>query len=78
MEGVRYMRGHEKIVVHPDCPGTAREFRLYSHATDRLTGDIKPEIIDANNHAIDAIRYAIAPLIKGRMESKTRAVKGAY
>lgn len=78
MEGVRYMRGYEKIVVHPDCTGTAREFRLYSHATDRLTGDIKPDIIDANNHAIDAIRYAIAPLIKAVGETKTRAVKGAY
>ena len=78
MEGVRYMRGFEKIVVHPDCDGTAREFRLYSHKTDRLTGDILPEIIDANNHAIDAIRYALAPLIKGRATTKTSAVKGLY
>ena len=78
LEGVRYMRGFEKIIVHSDCPGTAREFRLYSHKTDRLTGDILPEIIDANNHAIDAIRYAIAPLIKAVRESKTTAVKGLY
>lgn len=78
MEGVRYMRGFEKIVVHPDCTGTAREFRLYSHATDRLTGDIKPDIIDANNHAIDAIRYAIAPLIKAVGSGGTTAVKGLY
>lgn len=74
MEGIRFLRGYEKIVIHPDCPGTAREFRLYSHKTDRLTGDILQDVIDANNHAIDAIRYAIAPLIKGRMESKTKAV----
>ena len=78
MEGVRYMRGFEKIIVHPDCTGTAREFRLYSHKTDRLTGDILPDIIDANNHAIDAIRYALAPLIKGRAKSKTTRVKGLY
>lgn len=78
MEGVRYMRGFEKIVVHPDCDGTAREFRLYSHKTDRLTGDILPEIIDANNHAIDAIRYAIAPLIKAVRAGGTTAVKGLY
>ncbi len=75
MEGVRYMRGYEAIVIHPDCEGTAREFRLYSHKTDRLTGDILPDIIDANNHAIDAIRYAIAPLIKAQGKSKTKAVR---
>ncbi len=74
MEGVRHMRGYEKIVIHPDCEGTAREFRLYSHKTDRLTGDILPDIIDANNHAIDAIRYALAPLIKAHGKSKTKAV----
>ena len=74
MEGIRFMRGYEKIMVHPDCTGTAREFRLYSHKTDRLTGDILPDVIDANNHAIDAIRYAIAPLIKAVGRSKTKAV----
>ena len=74
MEGVRYMRGYEKIVIHPDCEGTAREFRLYSHKTDRLTGDVLPEIIDANNHAIDATRYALSPLIKAHGKSKTKAV----
>lgn len=78
LEGVRYMRGYEKIIVHPDCDGTAREFRLYSHKTDRLTGDILPDIIDANNHAIDAIRYALAPLIKSRRTTKTKIIKGMY
>jgi len=29
-----------------------------------------PDIIDANNHAPDAVRYAIAPLIKAQASGK--------
>lgn len=71
VEGVRFLRGFEKIIIHPDCPSTARDFRLYSHKTDRLTGDILPDIVDANNHGIDALRYALAPLIKNQMRTTT-------
>lgn len=62
-EGIRFMRGFTSI-IHTDCPNTARDFRLYSHKVDRLTGDILPDLIDANNHAPDAGRYALAPIIK--------------
>jgi phage terminase large subunit len=72
MEGIRWMRSHKAIVIHPDCPNTAREFRLYAHKVDRNTGDILPDIVDANNHAIDAIRYALAPLIKAQASSKVK------
>lgn len=78
MEGIRFLRGFERIIIHPDCEGTARDFRLYSHKTDRLTGDVLPDIVDAHNHGIDALRYALAPLIKGRTESKTKTVRGLY
>lgn len=63
IEGIRWLRGFQ-IVIHPDCKGTARDFRLYSHKIDRLTDDILPDVVDANNHGPDAIRYALAPLIK--------------
>jgi phage terminase large subunit len=53
-------------VIHADCERTAREFRLYSYKVDRLTGDILPVIVDANNHYIDALRYALAPMIRRR------------
>jgi len=43
---------------------------MYSHKTDKLSGDILPDVIDANNHAPDAIRYAIAPLIKAQAAGK--------
>lgn len=63
-DGIAFLRGFEQIVIHPDCPHTAEESRLYSYKTDRLTGDVLPEIVDAHNHCIDALRYALEPVIK--------------
>jgi phage terminase large subunit len=63
-DGVSRMRAFEKIVLHTRCEHTAEEFRLYSYKTDRLSGDVLPDIVDKHNHCIDSIRYAIAPLIK--------------
>lgn len=78
IEGVRWMRGFEEIVIHPRCPGTAKDFRRYSHKTDRLTGDILPELVDADNHGPDAARYALAPLIKQVGKAKTGHVVGMH
>ena len=73
-DGVAFMKSFEKIIVHPRCTKTAREFRLYSYKVDRLSGDIMPVIVDANNHYIDAIRYALAPMIKQRGVPQVRAL----
>lgn len=78
IEGIRFLRGFESIVIHPRCEGAVRDFRRYSHKTDRLTGDILPDVLDADNHAPDAVRYALAPIIKGRTKAKTGAVVGMY
>lgn len=64
-DGIQAMRAFKRIVVHPRCNETANEFRAYSYKTNDA-GDVLPKIIDANNHYIDAIRYAIAPLIRQR------------
>lgn len=69
-DGIAFMRGFNKIIIHSRCKHTADEFGLYSYRTDRLTGDVLPDIIDANNHAIDAIRYALAPLIKPKPQAQ--------
>lgn len=63
-DGVAFIKSFNRVYIHPDCPQTAREFRLYSYKVDRLSGDIKPDIVDANNHFVDSIRYALAPLIR--------------
>lgn len=63
-DGIVHMRGaYQGILVHPRCPRTAEEMKLYSYKIDRLTGDVLTDIIDAWNHCIDAIRYAIEPII---------------
>ena len=63
-DGIRFMRSFREIVVHPRCKATINEMRLYSYKVDRLTGDVLAVLVDANNHYIDAIRYAISPMIK--------------
>ncbi len=60
--GIKYMQSFIKIVIHPTCPNTASEFRNYEWKTDK-NGDYLPMPIDAFNHAIDAIRYALNDLI---------------
>lgn len=61
---VDFIRNFEQIIIHPECKHTAEEFRLYSYKTDKRTGDVLPVLIDKNNHCIDAIGYALTPLIK--------------
>lgn len=63
-DGITFLRSFEEIVIHPRCPKTIEEATRYEYKTDRLTGDILPDIVDAFNHCWDAIRYALAPLIK--------------
>ena len=63
-DGVEFLRSFERIIIHPRCVHTAKEARLWSYKIDRLTGDIKPDLLSGNDHAMDAIRYALGPLIK--------------
>jgi phage terminase large subunit len=63
-DGIDHIKSYDRVVIHPDCQQTAREFRLYSYKVDRNTGDIKREVVDAHNHYIDALRYALGPMVK--------------
>lgn len=63
-DGVAHIRSYESVVIHPRCTHTADEFRLYSYRVDRLTNDVLPDLLDKNNHVIDALRYALEPLIR--------------
>jgi phage terminase large subunit len=75
-DGIAYIRSFRRVVVHPDCPQTAREGRLYSYKVDQRSGDILPVLVDANNHFIDAVRYALGPMIRQRINPP--AVFGTY
>lgn len=63
-DGIEFIRSFDKVFIHSRCEEVAREFRLYSYKIDKRTGDILPKIEDANNHYIDAIRYALSELMR--------------
>lgn len=67
-DGIEFLRGFDRIYIHPRCTNTAQEFRLYSYKVDKRTGDVLPDIVDKWNHAIDSIRYALEPLMRRRLE----------
>lgn len=60
-DGVTFLQSMD-IVINPRCPNTIREFERYSYKTDPRTDEILPVIEDKNNHAIDALRYAVEGL----------------
>lgn len=65
-DGIQHMRAYDRIAIHPQCKETAQEFRLYAYKVNKQTDEVTPVIIDKNNHYIDAIRYALAPIIKNQ------------
>lgn len=63
-DGIAFIRSFNKIYIHPRCEKTIEEFKKYAYKVDKKTGDILPDVIDDWNHHIDAIRYALSPMIK--------------
>ncbi len=63
-DGIEFIRSFDQVVIHPRCVGTKEEFDKYSYKVDRLTGEVLPIIVDAWNHHIDALRYALEPIMK--------------
>ncbi|MGK9170924.1 PBSX family phage terminase large subunit [Inquilinus limosus] len=57
-EGVEFLKSCD-ILVHPRCRHLIDELALFSYRTDPKTGEILPELEDRENHAIDALRYAL-------------------
>lgn len=70
-DGVAYLRQFERIVIHPRCINTIQEARLWSYKVDKQTGEILPEVADKHNHIWDAVRYALAPIIRLAKGSRT-------
>lgn len=64
-DGIAHLRTYEAIVIHPRCTRTIEESRLWRYKVNDA-GDPLPQLVDAHNHTWDAIRYALAPLIKQR------------
>ena len=64
-DGIAFIRSFD-IVIHPSCKNVIEEFSKYSYKVDKMSGDITSIIIDAYNHGIDAIRYALGGLITNK------------
>lgn len=57
--GIKFLQDLEEIIIDIDrCPNAAREFLNYELEKD-ANGNFKAEFPDKDNHAIDAVRYAL-------------------
>ncbi|MCF8218769.1 MAG: PBSX family phage terminase large subunit [Bacteroidales bacterium] len=65
-DGVSWLRSHKNIIIHPRCEHTKDEAKHWSYKTDRLTGDVLPQLKDGMDHIWDAVRYGAKPLIKDK------------
>ena len=65
-DGIQRLKAFKGIRVHKRAEKIAKEFRLYSYKIDRKTEDVLPRIEDANNHYIDAARYALDGIIQNK------------
>ena len=60
---------HRRIVVDPKrAPNTARELQQYEYKRTK-DGELTSELVDANNHGIDALAYSLDSLIYGRVSA---------
>ena len=60
--------------VHPRCRHLIDELALYSYRTHPKTGEIQSELEDRDNHAVDALRYAVEALRRGGYDSSMKWV----
>ncbi|MCW3581729.1 PBSX family phage terminase large subunit [Burkholderia cenocepacia] len=65
-DGIAFLRGFDRIIIHSRCVKTKEEFDNYSYKVDKTTGDVLPIIVDKWNHHIDGIRYSMDGYIRGR------------
>ncbi|ENZ3704431.1 PBSX family phage terminase large subunit [Serratia marcescens] len=68
-DGIAHLRGFDEIIIHPRCKNVAREARLWSYKTDRITGEVLPKLADGNEHCWDGIRYSLDGHIKRKSQT---------
>lgn len=68
-DGIAWLRSLDAIVIHPDCKNSIYEIPRYSWKVDRITGELTPVPMDAFNHVVDSLRYALHRYIKRKLNS---------
>ncbi len=59
LSGIKFIQSFDEVIIHPDCRNAAAEFRNYQYKRDKNGDFVNDEPVDAFNHIIDAIRYAL-------------------
>lgn len=72
-DGITYLRQFTEIIIHPRCTHTADEMRLYRYKVDERTDKVLPIPVDAHNHLIDGLRYALEPLQRAWAEKRAES-----
>lgn len=63
---MKWLAGLAEIVIDPErCPASAKEFVTYEFEMNK-DGEYVAGYVDADNHCIDAVRYALVPIWKVR------------
>lgn len=73
-DGIEFIKSFDHVYIHSTCINTVDEFTNYKYRINRLDDTVTNIIIDDYNHIIDAIRYALEPLMKN--SKVTRGILG--
>lgn len=61
VEGINIVLSH-RLIIHPRCINTIKEIQGYKRREDR-NGNILEEPVKFNDHAMDALRYAVSSVV---------------
>ncbi len=76
VQGIAFMQQYH-LVVDDRCVKTIEELENYTYKKDKQSGEYTNEPVDAYNHEIDAIRYALNE-INGMGTPKATILKNIY
>lgn len=58
-KGVQYLKGFTILIDKDATPNTYKELTEYKYKVNKRTDEIMDDPVDANNHAIDSLRYSV-------------------
>lgn len=57
-EGINFIKKFE-IIIHPSCQNFINEIEQYHYKKDAKTGETLPDVVEKNDHLMDAMRYSL-------------------
>lgn len=74
--GLAFLQNN-KIIVDASCTNLISELESYCYIKDKNTGEYTDKPEDANNHAVDALRYSVCDLYHGgKLRTISKGVLG--